>query len=97
MENEQSQGDAQEDSQEMGNMDPQQLFQMVGQGLTRIVDGLGQSGAPKEILAPFEAALEAYTAGFQAIQGGGKQVGGAAPMEAGAAETAPSGSMRMRG
>jgi hypothetical protein len=80
-------------------MDPemQKMFEMVGQGLTQIVEGLGQAGAPPEVIEPFGAALEAYTAGYEALQGGGQKAQGAAPMEAGGAQVQPSGSQQMRG
>jgi len=76
-----------------------QLTDMVnglGQGLTTLVEGLQKAGAPKEIVEPFGASLEAFTEGANRLMGGaGDQ--GAAPMEAGAANAVPSGQNQMRG
>lgn len=75
----------------------EEMIQTIGQGLQMLVEGLGQAGAPPEVVEPFTAALEAFSAGAQALQGGGGQPSGAAPMEAGAAQAAPAGNMQMRG
>ncbi len=81
-----------------GGGDPMQALQQIGEGLTMVVESLTQQKAPQEIIAPFQASLEAFTAGYQAIQGGGGQEPqGASTMEAGGAQVAPSGNNQMRG
>ena len=74
-----------------------EIIQTIGQGLTMLVEGLTQAGAPPEVVEAFGAALEAFTAGAEALQGGGQQAQGAAPMEAGGAQVAPAGNMQTRG
>lgn len=73
-----------------------EMINQLGQGLTMLVEGLGKAGAPPEVVEPFAAALEAFTAGAQNLQGGGQAQGAAAP-EAGGAQATPAGNMQMRG
>jgi hypothetical protein len=66
-----------------------QWFQVVGETLSN-------GGAPKEVLSAFGQVYQGFQQFLQMLQGG-QQQGGAAPMEAGAAEAAPAGNMQMRG
>lgn len=75
----------------------QQMVQQIGEGLTTLVDGLSKAGAPPEIIEPFAASLEAFTAGADSLSGAGQPQQGAAPMEAGGAQAVPAGSNQVRG
>lgn len=62
------------------------MINMIGQGLTMLTEGLQKAGAPEQVVAPFGAALQAFTQGVQALQGGGggeQQAQQPAPMEGG--------------
>lgn len=67
-----------------------QWFQVLGNTLQK-------GGAPEPIMGAFMQTYEAFQGLLAALQGGGQQAQGAAPMEAGAAQAAPAGNMQMRG
>jgi hypothetical protein len=65
--------------------DTEALLQAMGEGLTKLTS---DPGVPEEAKAAFAAALEAYTAGVEALKGGGG-ASAPVPMDAGASGAQP--------
>lgn len=63
-----------------GQQDPMQAIQVLGESLSGLMDALSQSGAPKEVLAPLQASIQAYGEFVNTLQGKGQQPIGNADM-----------------
>lgn len=54
----------------------EQVLQGIADGLAKVNDTLGSSGAPDEAKAAFAAALQSFQEGMEILQNGGQDPGG---------------------